>query len=324
MTLNYYGDEMEMKEIIHDNRPFLGYISPSGDLLDFSYLIGEPGHGNWRNPVTPLFTRYISYVNLGDNIVKYKDSEFSWDRDIYEKNKYEGFSDSVLRGSVDCFGPITINKSSYEDFLKMLEQEIQEMKEAGYRCMDEWTSLKLDLMLFFEKCYSKRDFFYSFGNVIKVPCYDSFLEMKGKDLKWLGFTENSGEIKKYREYVIATLMHSVFKEILVQYLGYDSIERAIPNDSPYYLSKNLYHPSYGFDYSKYPLILTSCSNPNERFYNWISNGWEIKQLDRMLWSEEEQRFVISPTRIFHQSDKEIALGNELETLKRENQFQKRR
>ena len=319
MTVNYFDEEIKNAESFKSDGPFLGYISPSGKLIDYTYLIGERGHGNWRNPVTPLFVTYMSYVNLGDNIVKYKDSDKKWYKDLYEKNKYEGLSDSVLRGPTYA----GYNEWDYEKFIINLNNRINEIKKQTHY-MNEWDCLKLDLMLFFEKCYSKRDFFNSFGNVVKVPCFELFLEMHGKDLKWLGHTSYSAQEDQYREYVIATLMHSAFKDVLVQYLGYDSIERAIPDNRPYYLSKNLYHASYGFKYSNYPSILTSCSNPNERFYNWKLMNYEIKQVDRMLWNEEEKRYIKSPIRGYHQSDKELLLGKEIEAIKREVPLQKRK
>ncbi len=319
MQVKYFDEEIRKTEIFNGSNPFLGYISPLGELIDFSYLIGEKGHGNWKNPVTPLFVTYMSYVNEGDNIEKYKNSEEEWYKKLYEINKYKDFSDSVLRGQTY----VGYNEWDYEEFITILNNRINKIKKETHY-MDEWNRLKFDLMLFFEKCYSKRDFFFSYGNIVKVPCFESFLKMHEKDLEWIGCTSYFDKEDQYREYVIATLMHSAFKDILVQYLGYDSIERAIPKDSPYYLSKNLYYASYGFDYSNYPSILTSCSNPNERFYNWKLMDWDIKQLDRMLWDEEEKRFVKSPTRNFHQSDKEIALGKEIEAIKREVPLQKRK
>jgi len=318
MIVKYYDKEIrKIEHWVHG--PFLGYISPSGKLIDYTYLIGERGHGNWRNPVTPLFVTYMSYVSKGDNIEKYKNSNEEWDKFLYEKNKYPGFSDSVLRGPTYA----GYNDWDYETFITNLNNRISKTKQYAYN-MDEWDCLKLDLMLFFEKCYSKKDFFYSYGNVVKVPCFELFLETHGKELKQIGCTSYSEQEKEYNGYVIATLMHSAFKDVLVQYLGYDSIERAIPESDPFYLSKNIYDASYGFIESNYPAILTSCSNPNERFYNWKLMNWEIKQIDRMLWNEKENRFVKSPIRSFHQSDKEIVLGKEIEAIKNEVPLQKRK
>ena len=75
MTVNYFDEEIKNAESFKSDGPFLGYISPSGKLIDYTYLIGERGHGNWRNPVTPLFVTYMSYVSEGDNIERYKDSD---------------------------------------------------------------------------------------------------------------------------------------------------------------------------------------------------------------------------------------------------------
>ena len=176
-----------------------------------------------------------------------------------------------------------------------------------------WNELKYDLIKFFEKCYSKRDFFNSFGRIIKVQSMKTICNIY-KD--WCGEHLNGKEDFYYDYYVMELMSH--FKDILVQYLGYDSIERATP-DSDLNIFNNLYEPSYGYRFSKNPkTILTSSPNPNERFYNWMINDWNIKRVPRMYWNEEEKRFIEEdPSMALYQTEKEEILGKEIESIRRE-------
>ena len=77
----------------------------------------------------------------------------------------------------------------------------------------------------------------------------------------------------------------------------------------------MYEPSGGYTYSSLrPIITTSCIHPNERFYEWIKNGWRIQVLPRMIWSTREQRFVESQVNFFHESDEEERLASDLSYL----------
>ena len=305
MAVEYFEKEISECEK-HYNGPFIGYISPRGHLIDFSILIGERGHDNWRNPITPIFLRYVSYVVMGDSLEEYKNSNDPLSKSIYENNKYEGFDDFVSRGltSFNC------NESDYDTFLESLHKRAARIKEpVSHR--SEYGYLDYDLMDFFEKCYSKRDFFYSLGMVVKVLNEPTILKMYSELLKNRDYTDKDSF---YRDYKIITLM-SYFKDIMVQYLGYDSIERSILTHDITVMN-NLYRFSNGYDFTENPSILTSCTNPNERFFNWLLMDWNVQVLPRMLWDDKEKRFIQSSITPYHQSDEDKMLAEEIALIKK--------
>jgi len=308
MVIEYYEEKIKKYEE-QVRGPFIGYISPRGQIIDYSILLGVPGHDNWRNPVTPLFLQFISFVVLGDSLELFKTgaSKSEIYKRIYEKNKYDGFNDSVLRGPT-TFG---VNDYDYDSFIDLLNDAIKTIRRPK-SSRSEWDWLKYDLMDFFEKCYSKKDFFYSFGRVIKVHREETVFDMYKKYLE-----DDSAHEKRgfYDNYCVITLM-SYFKDILVQYLGYASIERALPK---YDLNivNNLYRFSNGYTLSQTPRILTSCTNPNEQFYNWSLMDWEIQRIPRMIWNEKEQRFIQeNPIRDYYQTEREAILSREIEAIRR--------
>lgn len=324
MILEYKEEEIIKKERQKGhrnyNKPLLGYINPYGEIIDYSLLIGEYGHDNWRNPVTPIFLSYISFVIKGSPIKKLENLKWDKNKKLFYNNKYDGFEDVVKRGLEFLH---YINFDSYDDFLTILEKRVQqEKKEAtffaknydsyygSYYSKDPWDQLRNDLTLFFEKCYSDKNFFYSFNRIVQVEnIYDICKKYN------LTILDDKNEF--YYDYCIMQLM-SYFKDICVQYLGYDSIERAIP-ENKLTLFNNLYHSSNGYIFSPKPkTICTSCQNPNERFYNWKIMDWNIQKIPRYFWNDKEKRFILEdPIMIYHQTEKEIILGKEIESIKKQ-------
>ena len=307
MSIEYYEKQIVECEKKYQG-PFIGYISPRGHLIDFSILLGKRGHDNWRNPITPVFLRYISYVIMGESLEKYKNSNNNSYKLIYENNKYDGFDDFVIRG----LSSFNYNIFDYDTFINMLHNISNEIKKI-HSSRNEYDYLEYDMMNFFEKCYSKRDFFYSLGRVIKVhnestvfAIYKNYFESNN-----MNYYE---EKRFYHDYVIMTLM-SYFKDIMVQYLRYDSIERALPLDDLHIIN-NLYDFSNGYTLSQNPSILTSCDNPNERFYNWLLMDWNIQVLPKMLWDESNKKFIQSEINAYHQTDKEKMLSEEIALIKK--------
>ena len=101
-----------------------------------------------------------------------------------------------------------------------------------------------------------------------------------------------GKIGAYKDrmYPIEAYAQPI-KTILVEVLGYDAIER--PDKT----------------------ITTSCSNPNERFYDYILMGWKIEQLPRYVWDEDSDKYVKEPPPNAAVVYKELELGEELKNLK---------
>lgn len=316
MTIKYQEDEILNIEKWNYNRPFIGYLNPYGQLLNYCQLVGEYGHDNWRNPATPIFLSFISFVIKNKKIKQLEEAQWDKDRSLFLKNKYEGFDDIVKRGL--SYGQ-DINYHSYDDFLKALNKVLQEEKKSEkihikycetYWDKDPWDKLRYDLAHFFEKCYSNKDFFRSLGRIIAVENRYDICQKYNKKDSWK-------QHEFYYEYCLIQLM-SYFKDIAVQYLGYDSIERAIAEYDLVQIN-NIQSASNGYTFASNPrLITTSCPNPNERFYNWLLMDWQIQRIPRMLWNEEDQRFIEENTITkYYQTEKEEILGKEIESIKKQ-------
>ena len=80
---------------------------------------------------------------------------------------------------------------------------------------------------------------------------------------------------------------------------------------------NLFYVSHGYTEAPYKVIFTSCTNPNERFYNWLLMDWIVQRVPKMIWNEGEQRFVQESALMdYYQTEKEIILGKEIQSIRR--------
>lgn len=316
MTIEYKEDEILERERLMSNRPLIGYINPQGEIINYSKLIGECGHGNWRNPATPVLLDFVSFVMKGDKIKTLYEWEWDEEKTLYYDNKYEGFDDIVKRG---LEFPCDVNYTSYDEFLEVLDKVWKKEKElakfhaehrTSFGDRDVFEKLKYDLVNFFKKLYSNRNFFGSLGRVIYAENSETICEM----YKVKGDIEKANEF--YYNYLIVQLM-SYMKDFCVQYLKYDSIERAWPLGDLNRIN-NLYSASNGYTFSPNPrIITTSAQNINERFYNWLLMDWEIQKVPRKVWNEDKKKFEDEPY-VFEYvyKDKEEILGKEIDSIKR--------
>lgn len=317
MSIEYKEDEILNIENMRNGKPLIGYINPSGQILDFSMLLGHYGHDNWCNPSTPYFLAFVSFV-----IKNYKISEFfeyEWDKEkiFYKNNLYDGYDDVVKRGVEYAKDE---NEDTYDNFIEKLNNYIAFQRERSIRRFkshrdytdDEYETLNNDLMKFFQKAYSNKDFFGSLGRTLFVEKRDKVFEKYNIDENT--FFDNGDEF--YYDYLTVQLM-SYFKDICVQYLGYDSIERAWPiGDVNIY--NNIYEESNGYILSDNPrIIVSSQKNINDRFYNWLLMDWTVQQVPKKIWDENRKKFI-DENYIFDyvHREKEEILGKEIESIKR--------
>ena len=318
MTIEYREEEILKKEEWMYGKPLIGYINPYGQILDYSMLIGPYGHDNWRNVATPIFLSFVSYVVKNYKVSKLLESRWDFIKALYEINKYEGFDDVVKRGLEYDYSE---NHDTYEEFLQCLNRVVNEEKEKATSAREyggsflQWNVyniLRYDLVKLFEKLYSKGDFFDSLGRVIYAENKQEVLNKY--NMNNINDTRRSDQF--YHNYLIVQLM-SYIKDICVQYLGYDSIERAWQIGDINRVN-NIYYASNGYTFSKDPrIIVTSERNVNERFYNWLLMDWTIQQVPRKVWNEKNKKFI-DENDIFDyvHNDKEDILGKEIESIKR--------
>ena len=315
MSVEYFEEEIKEHERSHHG-PFIGYISPEGKLINYSMLLGPKGHDNWRNPATITFLYYLSFILPGHDIEEFKNSNNEYLRKMYEAYRYHGSMDIkewVIRGYYPE-APLFMNfrnQDSYEKFVRILYNEIDSKRKAR-KFSDVYRKLEYDLLEFFGKCYSKNDFFNSFGRIIKVPSEE---ETRSSFEKRLRSFEDYQKDEFIRDYYTYTLMNN-FKDVLTVYLGYDSIERARemdPMELVFY--DHLHSQSNMFEPLPKPSIVTSCNSPYERFFNWILMDYEIIKVPKMIWDESEGRFVQSDVPSFHQFEREENTADEIRRIK---------
>ena len=243
------------------------------------------------------------------------DLKFSWDEDnhTYKNNKTEGYDEIIKRG-FEYFH--TYNIRSYHDFLsevatyyKSRRKIIKDHIKSTYPFWDMhvYETLQNDLMEFFNTIYQTEDFFQALGFTPQVECFEDYIETHKKEMeqerKKYSWKENYSNLDFYEDYQIIQLM-SYFKDIMVMYLGYDSIERRLTLDSS--------------SFTKYKSITTSCTNPNEKFYNWLLMDWNVQRIPRMMWNEQEKRFIReNPILPYYQTEKEEILGKEIQSIQKE-------
>lgn len=316
MTIEYKEDEILEKEKNMSGKPLIGYINPYGQILDYSMLVGPYGHENWRNPATWVFTVFVSYI-IKDFYVSELES-WDWDgsKKIIIDNKYDGI-DYVVKRGINCF--YEFNDDSYEKFLQQLNDCLKNERESIKSSLslgnslidqDEFDLLRYDLLKLFEKLYSKNDFFDSLGRYIYAERKETMVQ-KYKSL-------SKGDICFYNhmDYLMVQLM-SYIKDICVQYLGYDSIERAWPLGDKNIVN-NIFCASNGYTFSKDPrIIVTSERNVNERFYNWLLMDWTIQQVPKKIWDENNKKFVDENYVLdYVHNDKEKIFGKEIDSIRR--------
>lgn len=303
MTIEYKENEILIQESMNCG-PLIGYINPYGKIVDFSTLVIEyNGHDSIVNPVTPIFLKYISYIVRQDiNDINKQ----------YIKRGYESYA--------------FYDNNSLDEFIKELQSELLITKDdinlflrIGTKLSSFYGTdiLKYDLLKFFDKLYSNENFFDSLGRNVYVDNMDNVWEKYKKNFTFTKYQELGEKYKFYFENYLVIQLMSYFKDICVQYLGYDSIERTWPIGD-LNISNNLYSTSMGYTFLKNPrIITTSENNINERFYNWLLMDWTIHKVPKKIWDEKNKKFVDEDS-IFDYvyNEKEEILGKEIKSIKR--------
>ena len=288
MTVDFINEEFPITQKEEcDHKPYIGYIDPNGNLINYNKPFGESGHDGWNNLITNAFLQFVSYII---------------------KNKNSSLEESVIRGMGFY---LNRNYENFDKFLNNLEQHLK------YRPHDNpMTEFQYQIYLFFKKAYTNRTFFETIGRTIEVISAKDF--MLANNLK----DSDDPTRKLYRIYLKRELMQ-YFKDIVVGYLGYDSLERFQPNGQlikiPYDIKEyhSFYKPYSSYFYHTPRIITTSSSNINERFYNHLLMEWSIHKIPRYYWNTQILRFEQEPNyREYYYNEKEEILGKEIQAIKR--------
>ena len=287
MTIDFIDKEIWITEKeTSDYKPYIGYITPDGNLINYNKPFGESGHDGWENIISNTFLKYVSYIIKTDELEEY-----------------------IVRGMGFILNE---NTQEFSEFLE--EMEIDLRYPPSYD--DTYGQFRYQFLLFFKKVYANKNFFEAIGKKIEVMSEEEFMCQNS----WIDpydFTK-----KHYVLYLKQSLMQ-YFKDIAVSYLGYDAIERFQPNGEliniPYdpreYPRYNRYADSYFYRTPR--IITTSYNNINERFYNYLLMEWSIHKIPKYVWNDNLLRFEQEPTYVqFLQSEKEKILGEEINSIKK--------
>ncbi len=305
--------EFQNEEIINwekrNRKPYIGYFNPSGKLINYNIKIGGEHHETWDNPVSWTYLWFVSYIIKDtncDNLRKIND-------ELYQLGKHPNIKEEVIRGfspdaDINSYLNIrhfldTLNDKKKKTASKVKNYSVYQFlyDEDDERAHD-YTRFELDILDFLEKAYSNNEFFNAINRKIMVK---KRMNEKNIDIDKAHY--------QYQKYVIEELM-SHFKDIAVQYLCYDSIERFTTDNQG--INYNTIK-----DYDPYVLaiprkITTSCLTPNERFYNYLAMDWEINVLPRYFFNKETSRFETHNILNYYETEKEKVLKKELQSLKR--------
>jgi len=167
-------------------------------------------------------------------------------------------------------------KDNYSKFISNLSRQIDKIDRD-----DELKEFEYNLLIFFKRAYSNNDFFNTISRHIIVD-------------------DNNLNIKK----VLLTNL----KDICIQYLGYDSVERF---DS---LGNKI---DVDYNHVKPRLISSSYHNIKERYYNYLLMDWEIQQFPRYNYNEEKGIYELESSIILYDNnDLEEELTDEIKSIRK--------
>ena len=302
MTIEYKEDQMSFIEE-NDNRPLIGYFEPNGEFIDFNILLDVPTHdGNSTLPPAYAFLDYVSYI--------VKDTDYAKIGPMLGKEhlKYPGIKEIVMHGYDYKFG---FGICSLEELKKKIDKRIQKMEKiinnnptnSKEFLLYKWT---YDMLLFLKNAYSKKPFFEAISRQIRVDNIDDLFEKYNKLYGTFVSNENS-VVHDIQEQILK----NHFKDINVQYLGYDALETYSPNGEPIKpVSFKLIVEDGPTDFQKTPRVITSSViNPNERFFNYLIMGWKVHRLPRYRFNDETGMYSTEYLELYH--DDKIQLEEQI-------------
>lgn len=299
MAVKYFDNEIKNTEI-NTNKPYIGYISPRGMLIDYDNSIKESygGHTSWGNPLASFFIGFFSFVVKNTNI---KDLQplFQQYPFIFKGNVLDDTGEIIQRGIRFRFDGSGLNDFGYDYFLEYLDDFYHNILSKT-NPSNEYDVFKRDMIIFFKNAYQNKDFFKAINKKVEIINKTEFERLTGK---------KDPTNEKYEKYVKNILMQ-YFKDICVTMLGYDSIERFKPNGMEVKPCEN--------DGEIDPrIITTSHLNVNERYFNYLLMDWKVHRLKRYTFNsktgiyEKEDSFLS-----IYQTDKEKRLEDEISAIKR--------
>lgn len=245
---------------------FMGYLNPSGVPIDFRDKFGYTSHGD--TSIQEAFRVYY--------ILKIRNSKWTTALDEYIMSEQYQHSE----------------KERYINFLERMLKEAKERLEQQKRYAASFTleQMRFDIYSFLINCYRANTFFEGVGKIETCMSEQEFWELEYKNKSLYNITDwnFNVEYSLYKDRILV----DIFKNVMIQYLGYHSIER-VPKT-----------------------ITTSAVNTYEVFYNYILNDFKIQKLPRMVYDITKKMYVPYDLNQFLIPDSELRLKEELQAIRK--------
>ena len=312
MAIDFKLDEIKDNEL-RQGTPFVGYFNPHGELINYNGEYGGDTHYSWNNPVSKAYLKYISYIITGETkdgsfakyLKKYNPKQYrEMATDHYNELIYRGF-DSYFSGHYD----------SFSDFYKSLELDYNKVDDRIKENIEyKYDKFKLDLLKFFLNAYRYMDFVKSTGKITRVDREDNISEKVREEYKLSN--DDHFNIDRLTKIAVYKEILSGFKDICVQYLGYDTIERFTSDGSKIVIPSN--DEEYDEFFYKTPRVITSSSNDiYDRFYNYILMDWDICKVPRYKYNEQTGIYEVDNDPLYiHKEEKDEEIKEEIQSIKK--------
>lgn len=267
---------------------FVGYLNKQGEKINYRMPFGLGGHDN--NPTTDLFVKYF-YIR---------------DKKIFE-------SEVHVLGYDKLFTGLEYEKyicENHRERLKTLLKSIKVDNDWQRKCYNDYVNpydrLDQDLIEFFYNCYQNDSFMNGFGKNYYIMNEEEFYHSIYYQNILKKYPKKEGEDDSrynrripaiyqfdfmYWDYKMKIIL-DFFKDTLVQYLGYHSIER-IPKT-----------------------ITTSEIKVYSTFYNYILNDFTIVRIPKMNYDEDRKMYVEYNQSDLLLPDSELRLRDEIQAIKK--------
>ena len=270
---------------------FIGYLNPKGKAIECSNSLGIGGHD--ANFNTGLFKKWF-----------------------YLRKKYDETDEKInkLLGKKEL-NYIEKEKIDAERKREKLKQEVQSYykdNQITIRCglsINPYNQLKQDILEFFLNCYSNDSFVNGFGKDCSVLSGNAFenkvygtIVAKVKRIyprrEGENYIDYANRVPKFFDFNVSydryktELILDIFKDVMVQYLGYHYVART-PRT-----------------------IFTSNLKIYETFYNYLLNDFTIFQIPKMNFDSREKRYVQQNPNPFLLPDSELRLKDEIQSIKK--------
>ena len=238
---------------------------------------------------------FIGYLNDFGEVLEYSDplgfGGHDCDRTtaFFEKHFSMPMHNSWLQqfegiNVIDIESEKSFAKERYKYFKQMIEHNADKTREYG-KSDNVRSKLLYDLKFFFYNCYQAPTFMDGFGQNCMILNMSEFSEMycegryrRNIDCDYHWYKKNT--------------MLDWYKTVIVQYMHYHLVERCKKG------------------------ITTSDFKPNETFYNYLLNDFEIHQIPRMIYDNDKKMYVPYIQNEFLIPDSELRLKEEINAIKK--------